>query len=611
MGARDFIDDVADFLKALILGDFDDAQPVSAQLVGGAIGMIPVLDQVMDARDVAACLFKINRKGGFKYATKDDCIMLGFAALGSVPIVGSPFKGVFKPLWKERQAVGKALRGGVEMIERLLGMGKGGAIKWVRGLQWAALTQAAIEQAEAALASIISLLTWLSTDDRWWVPDSLEHVAADALPGIEAMRGQFSGPITMAIQSIKEFLEELLGEDAGTIAASVMLGVPSDSEGAKSAASKKRRGRGKGKDATPASADAPERHEPTGAQARGQTDTGHANTTSTTQRRTRMDWPDINDTMQGIAGEHISDYHCLQVKGWGSGWSSHDEGPRGYWSLADDPHHAEKAERERELEVAIASAKTNKRREALRKQLEDVRGRKDARKTQDYIEHRKDPLRDLYTPGKLNDNCKLVKLSVNGARGAGLDGLWRKKSTGTQKYAVIDAKCYLDPSKSLKSMLYDEVYDKHKLAAHKAATKQVAAGHSGSASGSKRGVNGAPANQGPTQTGTPPQKPEKDVVPMSHTWIEQRIERFPEDLRSDVERKYKTLRNYSRHVFHISSLHVADHFAALLPDEESDAPNDAASHTQHAITREYQDKDIEAVVRELNQKRTKRAPSQP
>ena len=42
------VDDCMKFLEDLIMGDFNEDQMVSAQIIGGLISLIPVVDQVMD-----------------------------------------------------------------------------------------------------------------------------------------------------------------------------------------------------------------------------------------------------------------------------------------------------------------------------------------------------------------------------------------------------------------------------------------------------------------------------------------------------------------------------------------------------------------------------------
>ena len=177
------IDDCVQFLEDLILGDFNEQQMVSAQVIGGLISLVPIVDQVMDVRDVSGSLYRINKHGGFAKATLDQKIDFGFAAFGVVPEVGSAFKTVFKPLYKQRKAAKGVINGGVAMIERMLGQKKGGAVRWVRALDWAGNTQAAIVQANLALSSCIALLEYLG-QGHWWCPDHLEQLARDTAQGV-------------------------------------------------------------------------------------------------------------------------------------------------------------------------------------------------------------------------------------------------------------------------------------------------------------------------------------------------------------------------------------------------------------------------------------------
>lgn len=63
--------DIESFFKTLLLGDFEENQNTAAQLVGGLISMVPVLDQVMDARDITGSVFNIGKRGGFQNASAD------------------------------------------------------------------------------------------------------------------------------------------------------------------------------------------------------------------------------------------------------------------------------------------------------------------------------------------------------------------------------------------------------------------------------------------------------------------------------------------------------------------------------------------------------------
>jgi hypothetical protein len=219
--------EVEAFFKTLLLGDFEENQNSAAMLVGGLLGLIPVLDQVLDARDITGAMFNINKKGGFKNASADQLVNLGFAAFGAIPEVGSAFKGVFKPLWKERRLAKGAVHSGLQAIEALLGMSKGGAIGWIRKEligKWGSRTNQAIQAVNAALAASIELTEFIATASGWkdWlIPDPIQELAKQILPGMKALQGKINEPLQRASNEIREFLQDLLGEQAAAMVMAV------------------------------------------------------------------------------------------------------------------------------------------------------------------------------------------------------------------------------------------------------------------------------------------------------------------------------------------------------------------------------------------------------
>lgn len=297
------------FLEDLIMGDFNEDQMVSAQIIGGLISLIPVVDQVMDVRDVSGSLYRINKHGGFAKATIDQKIYLGFAAFGVVPEVGSAFKTVFKPLYKERKALKGAVNSGVAMIERMLSKKKGGALAWVKALDWAGNTQAAIAQANLALESCIALLDYIAIG-HWWCPDHLEQLARDVSPGIKKMRGQLAGPIREASGYIKAFVTELLGEHAAAVVMAVASNAGSIPRG--------------GHHGTAPRAASGNSHLRVADKPRlnGRTTTGKI--ASVVQRTAFEAYKALNFAAKGLMGEHIVDHHVIEQKGWGLSWNRHD-----------------------------------------------------------------------------------------------------------------------------------------------------------------------------------------------------------------------------------------------------------------------------------------------
>jgi len=332
------IDDCVQFLEDLILGDFNEDQMVSAQVIGGLISLIPIIDQVMDVRDVSGSLYRINKHGGMAKATLDEKIGLGFAAFGVIPEVGSAFKTVFKPLYKERKALKGTFNGGVAMVERMLGVKKGGAVKWVRALDWAGNTQAAIAQANLALESSIAMLGFIAAG-HWWCPSHLEQLARDVMPTMESLRGKLAGPIREASAEIRGFLEEMLGEHAAAVAMAVAQNAAATPRASRSShahnsghstrgSHANQGGHTSSKTETPSHSRG-QQHEVVGDKPRTQAKTTASKTATSMQRIAYETYNALNFAVRGLMGEHIVDHHVIEQKKWGLDWNGHDWVGRG------------------------------------------------------------------------------------------------------------------------------------------------------------------------------------------------------------------------------------------------------------------------------------------
>lgn len=297
------IDDCVQFLEDLILGDFNENQQVSAQVIGGLISLIPIVDQVMDVRDISGNLYRINKQGGFAKATLDQKIDFGFAAFGVVPEIGSAFKTVFKPLYKQRKAMKGVMNGGVAMIERMLGKKKGGAVKWVKGLDWAGNTQLAIYQADMALNSCIELLDYIA-QGHWWCPDHLEQLARDVSPGLRSLRGKLAAPIREAVTHIRAFLEDMLGEHAAAVALAVAGNAGS-----------LRHTTGKAGNVS---------HSNVVSEKRVKGKKNHGTALRAVQMVSYEGYKALNYAVKGLLGEHIVDHYVIEHSGWGLGHYKHD-----------------------------------------------------------------------------------------------------------------------------------------------------------------------------------------------------------------------------------------------------------------------------------------------
>ena len=321
---------IESFFRTLLLGDFEENQNFAAQIVGGLISLIPVLDQVMDARDISGALFNINKRGGFDHASTNQLVNLGFAAFGAIPEVGSAFKTVFKPLWKERRAATGAVNGGVQAVESMLGARKGGTITWVRKEvmgKWAVRTNEAIYWVNAALASCIELTEFLATASGWkdWlIPDSIQAMAKELLPTLKGLRGKIDAPLRRASNEIREFLEDLLGEQAAAVVmavgqrAAIASAVPGTrARAGHNAAALKPKGSVPARQPAQRVADKPK------ADARKGGGAVH-----TAVAVTRKAFADLAAREKGLIGEHVVDFH--EMKRLGGNWP-HDKST-GAWS---------------------------------------------------------------------------------------------------------------------------------------------------------------------------------------------------------------------------------------------------------------------------------------
>jgi len=322
--------DIESFFKTLLLGDFEENQSTSGQVVGGLIALIPILGQVMAARDVTGSIYAIGVKGGFKSATPVQLVNLGFAAFGAIPEVGPVFKLIFKPLWRERQLAKGVINSGLQAIEAMRGMAKGSAVTWIRREllgKWGPLTAQAIAAVNMGIDSCIDLTEFLATAGGWksWlIPSSVQALAKELLPQIKALKGTVNEPLQRASNEIKEFLIDLLGEQGAAVAMAITANVAVASA---VPATRTRGGHNAADPHTKGQVPAREGEHKVGASDRTDAQRGKGSTHSAVARTLRKIGKPVNQ-VKGLIGEHVVDYH--ELKRLGGDWT-HDE-PKGHWS---------------------------------------------------------------------------------------------------------------------------------------------------------------------------------------------------------------------------------------------------------------------------------------
>lgn len=308
--------EIAQFCQDLILGEFEETPSNAALVVGGLISLIPVVDQIMDVRDVCAMVYRTN-KIGVKNCKTDHWVDFAITAVDVIPTVGSLFKGAVKPLWKNRRIWKFSTQRGQALIERSLGLSKGAIIKYFKAFNWAQYTQLAIEQAMNALDLCDKLLAELSVP-RWWVPDSLEGLARNLRPGLKEVRAHLRQGIQKGMQALRDFLNEMLGEDGAAVAvmAHAVVGrmVNPHAERAKGKAGASKSGSAqsnKKRDPYPEKATTKKTHGKVQGSERQQQDKDKASRTRRITRSTAQALDVLSFPVRGLAGEHISDYHHM------------------------------------------------------------------------------------------------------------------------------------------------------------------------------------------------------------------------------------------------------------------------------------------------------------
>jgi hypothetical protein len=118
------LDEVGQWIWGTAQGDFNDKQSVSQIAVNTVLGLIPIVDQILDARDlIAGCknIIVFYLESDEEQAKHEESLGLSYEiwlwlgvfliAIGCIPTVGSAVKGVLKGIIKGMQDAAKSAGG--------------------------------------------------------------------------------------------------------------------------------------------------------------------------------------------------------------------------------------------------------------------------------------------------------------------------------------------------------------------------------------------------------------------------------------------------------------------------------------------------------------------
>ncbi|MDO1517286.1 MULTISPECIES: hypothetical protein, partial [unclassified Neisseria] len=233
------IEDVKQFLKTLVLGEFEGGkqQSSTAIMVRGLVGLIPGIDQILDAQDTIGLIYRLKEKNW--QLDQDDYADIAFTTFGWMPEVGSLFKGVLKPIWRNRHA-GNGVRNGILMLEGALGKRHGAFIGKARDYvnhvqKWNQAVNTAITKSREAIDAYLEMLNVLAKGsitlrpvDRWqWthtevsLPALLVSLAKGQIPVTRRFKANMESAILRGSETVRRFLKDLLGEHAELVTAAI------------------------------------------------------------------------------------------------------------------------------------------------------------------------------------------------------------------------------------------------------------------------------------------------------------------------------------------------------------------------------------------------------
>ncbi|WP_259404533.1 contractile injection system protein, VgrG/Pvc8 family [Pseudoalteromonas sp. SG45-1] len=169
--ASNIASQAGNWLWGALQGDFNE-DPTTAQIVvGSIISMIPVIDQVMDVRDILANVILLTDDD--KANDNDGWIAFTLTAIGLVPVLGSAVKGVGKVVIKNS---GDTIEAAIAVLRKL---GKGDPVQYLRKINWQDLGKQAASEVKAFIKGLRDTLHEISTS--WQYDLLLPQLAIDGM----------------------------------------------------------------------------------------------------------------------------------------------------------------------------------------------------------------------------------------------------------------------------------------------------------------------------------------------------------------------------------------------------------------------------------------------
>ncbi|MDP4486768.1 hypothetical protein QDG88_02230, partial [Pseudoalteromonas piscicida] len=213
-----------DWLWGTLQGDFNQNPSTSQIVVGTLISMIPIIDQVMDLRDITANVMLLTDDD--EANDTDAWLAFTLTGIGLVPVVGSAVKGVGKVILKN---TGESLSAALAVLRKL---GKGDPVKYLRNINWQDLGKQSATEVKNIVKGLRDSLDDMSTSWHYdlLLPDAAIEGMQATVKRLDEVTPKIDQHMQQAAQEIGLRVNKALDEYQGELPQVGVTNVPKKSK---------------------------------------------------------------------------------------------------------------------------------------------------------------------------------------------------------------------------------------------------------------------------------------------------------------------------------------------------------------------------------------------
>ncbi|MEZ8103237.1 PAAR-like domain-containing protein [Vibrio bivalvicida] len=186
------------WIWGVIIGDFNENATSGQIFLNTVLGVIPGIDQVMDARDITANIFFLCDEE--KRNTPDAWVDLVISAIGAIPMIGSVMKGVGKAIQHKKSRD--------ELFSVFRGFGKGDVDKFIKNIDWDSIKYEILEIIFQSINSFNSVLDELAKYANWFdYPVYAEEIAGFQAT-LNTVKKEAESNVPDALMHFKDLLDQ-------------------------------------------------------------------------------------------------------------------------------------------------------------------------------------------------------------------------------------------------------------------------------------------------------------------------------------------------------------------------------------------------------------------